>query len=39
MKETDRLLSNGEATTIIDEDAGGEGKSKMYGIFRKQNFE
>ena len=24
MKETDRLLSNGEATTIIDEDAGGE---------------
>jgi cathepsin B len=31
MKETDRLLSNGEATTIIDEDAGGEGKSKMYG--------
>ena len=31
MKETDRLLSNGEATTIIDEDAAGEGKSKMYG--------
>ena len=26
MKETDRLLSKGEATTTLDEDAGGEAK-------------